>query len=344
MARTKKTKKAPAETVTLYKVTTADGHSPYITAYAWSLPREEPPGSGNWLPGEWHEEPERALNEGRGLHVTPTPTRYRPGGRSNVVYVCEAAGHRVDPATDSHVVALRVRLLRPATWDEAEDASYRWEAELRARREHEDMCERLDRARSAAKAKSLTRSAARKRGVKSPALTAFELLVEMTPTASWNDVNEARRDALQYAVDHLEFDPGDVADIAARYAGHRWMGDGEGLYGRAAAGGNRSACVSLERHMGRKPWWTVTRDGRRERLTLGSRFWWEETWVKITSFRDDEDALVACAYEDQWAEGRYPGEGRRHVGEKIVRRFTIARAGYDAARRASAAKGCREAA
>jgi hypothetical protein len=102
--KAKKVEAAPA--IKLYKVLTADGHSPYITAYAWSLPTDN--GDGTWTPGAWHEEPASVLKAGRGLHITPSPRTYWPQSTC-VAYECEASGYRENPEENSHVVATRVR-------------------------------------------------------------------------------------------------------------------------------------------------------------------------------------------------------------------------------------------
>lgn len=130
MAKTKKP--AEGETIPLYKVLTKDGHSPYITAYAWSLPTKNDDGS--YTPGAWHEEPESALDAGRGLHITPSPMRYRPNNEC-ITYACEASGYREDPATDNHVVATKVRLLHPITNEEARKVSSDYDAGMRVRHE-----------------------------------------------------------------------------------------------------------------------------------------------------------------------------------------------------------------
>lgn len=159
----KKAKIKPvAPVVTLYKVLTADGHSPYITAYAWSLPIDN--GDGTWTPGAWHEEPARVLDEGRGLHVTPSPSTYWPR-RDCIAYECEASGYRENPESDRHIVATRVRLLRPIGRDAATDISRKWGAEQNARYVKQRQKERLGRAREAAAAKKANIEAGRKAGV-----------------------------------------------------------------------------------------------------------------------------------------------------------------------------------
>lgn len=270
--------------VPLYKVLTADGHSPYITAYAWSLPTQREDGS--WEPGAWHEEPASVLKQGRGLHISPSPTHYTPR-RDCVTYACEASGYREDPLTDHHVVATRVRLLHPITAEEADRVSREWDANRNAQYELAKQKKRLDRARIAATKATADRVAARKKGVESPALTAFRLLVELTPTESWRDVNGCRYDALKYATEWLRFDAEDVSTIHREFVGGRWFGSSEGLYALAIQRGNKSACVAWEHHFGRKPWWHRQSDGTRERLHVDARVHLGGAWHRITSFRAD---------------------------------------------------------
>ncbi len=321
----KKTKKpAEVETIQLYKVLTKDGHSPYITAYAWSLPTKN--ADGSYTPGAWHEEPASALDAGRGLHVTPAPMRYRPR-HDCIVYACEASGYREDPATDHHVVATKVRLLHPVTEEFAEKASYEYDAQASARHAKARNKERLDRARKVATAVATGNAAKRAAGVESPALLAFKMLVELTPAESWRDVNSCRRDALDYANSYLRFDPDDVTVILREYRGGYWLGEGgaERFYGRAIAAKNLSACASWEKYLERKPWWGTDRDGDRARLSLGSRLDWQGRRCKITSFIGDE-SFVACAYKkEKKTNGSHEYEEETSTIEK---RFTVTRAAF----------------
>lgn len=330
----KKTKKASTEAapaIQLYKVLTADGHSPYITAYAWSLPTDN--GDGTWTPGAWHEEPASVLDKGRGLHITPSPRTYWPRATC-VAYECEASGYRENPEENSHVVATRVRLLRPIDRDAAMDVSIKWDAEQNVRYEKAQQKRLLDRAREAAAAKKATVEAGRKAGVASPAMLAFETLVELTPTESWRDVNSCRYEALNYVTKYLRFDPGDVEAICGQYRGGYWFGENaaENLYGDAIRAENASACAAFEQFLGRKPWWTTDNDGKRKRLSLGERIEWRGAECKITSFNGDE-SFVACSYKKHALGSDYE--------RKVERRFTITR---EAWREATAPKKARKAA
>jgi len=133
--------------------------------------------------------------------------------------------------------------------------------------------------------------AARRKGVESPALTAFRLLVELTPTESWRDVNGCRFDALRYATAWLRFDPSDVVTIYNEFRGSRWFGEGSGsderLYTLAIEKRNKSACVAWEHFFGRKPWWGTARDGKRDRLHVGAQTRLNGVWYRVTSFREN---------------------------------------------------------
>lgn len=319
MAKTKKP--AEVETIPLYKVLTADGHSPYITAYAWSLPTKN--NDGSYTPGQWHEEPESALDAGRGLHVTPSPMRYRPNDGC-ITYACEALGYREDPATDNHVVATKVRLLHPITNEEASKVSSDYDAGTYVRAEKARNKYRLDRARKSAVEATQKNAARRAAGVPSPALLAFEILDELTPTESWRDVNSCRSEALEYATKYLKFDPDDAAKILNDYGGGYW-GNAERSYKTAIAAKNLSACASWEKCLGRKPWWYEDRHEGRARLALGSRIDWQGRRCTITSFKGDE-SFVACVYKtEKKMSGNHEYDSETSTIEK---RFTITREAF----------------
>lgn len=320
----------PPQPIQLYKVLTADGHSPYITAYAWSLPTRG--ADGSWVPGAWHEEPASVFDIGHGLHVTPEPDRYRPNATC-VAYACEAEGYREDITTDGHVVALRVRLLRPVSDEESAAAARAWRAQEQVSYAKARNAERLKRACDVSKRARESQAALREAGVESPALLAFKTLAELTPTASWRDLNSCYQDALSYANVYLDFDPEDIRLIYAEYDGHHWFGRGSGTdehrYAKAIEAGNKSACVAWEHFFKRKPWWLRGPEGGRSRLHVGSHFDWQGLRVKVTSF-DGADALVACAYETVRTLRDEGDERRARYEEKLVRRFKITRAEFTA--------------
>lgn len=286
MAR-KKTEAAPEAPVKLYKVLTDDGHSPYVKTYAWSLPTQREDGS--WEPGAWHEEPPSVFDERKGLHVTPRPERYAYlCGMKFRVYECEAEGYREDIADDDHVVALRVRLLRPVSMDESVRVSRAWTSAQVARRDKAEQQERMDKIRGAAIQAQANKRAAREAGVESPALTAFRMMVELTPADSWRNVNGSRYDILKYATEYLDFDPEDVRAIYKAFRGAYWFGENgaETLYALAVKSKNRSACVAWETFLRREPWW-CSYGGKKTRAYVGINLWIDNAWHEITSFRKD---------------------------------------------------------
>lgn len=286
MAR-KKTEVAPEAPVKLYKVLTKNGRSPYVKTYAWSLPTQREDGS--WEPGSWHEEPPSVFDEQKGLHVTPCPERYAYHcDEAFIVYECEAHGYREDIADDDHVVALRVRLLRPVSMDESVRASRAWTSAREARRDKEEQKERMDKIRSAAIQAQSNKRAAREAGVESPALTAFRMMVELTPADSWRNVNGSRYDILKYATEYLDFNPEDVKTIRREFDGSYWFGENgaENLYALAVQSKNNSACVAWETFLGRKPWWCL-HHGKKTRAHVGISLRIDNAWHDVTSFRED---------------------------------------------------------
>lgn len=281
----KRAPQAPSAAPILYKALTADGHSPYITTYAWSLPVCGD--DGVWTPGAWHAEPADLLSVGfKGLHLTPEPSAHGYGCAAGLVCAVEYEGVVGDPETDSQVVAARVRLTRVVPAAEWQGEERRWQSERHVRARRAEVKERLDVAREAATTATRNLAAERAAGIDSPGLLAFRMLIELTPADSWVDVNGSRRDALEYVVRRLRMNPDDVGTISKDYRGSYWL-NAEGLYGEAIRAGNNSACVSLEKFLGRKPWWKPNHKGGRERLHVGSTVRVNDAWHTITSFRDD---------------------------------------------------------
>ena len=283
--------------VKLYKVLTLEGHAPFVPAYRWSLPIQS--ADGSWTPGDWHEETPQALCV-RGLHVTAFPGGWGSDRASNIVCEAECEGIAGDPALDDKVLAARVRLLRVLSDAETDVVNEAWcaakderelarEAEQRQEwvdREKAEQKERLDAARKVAISAKKDVAAARAAGVASPALFAFRTLIALTPTDSWVDVNGSRRDAMEYVVARLRMDPDDVGTICKDFGGSYWL-NAESLYSHAIEAGNASACVALEKFLGRKPWWRADHKGGRERLHVGSTIRLDDAWHTVTSFRDE---------------------------------------------------------
>lgn len=115
--------------------------------------------------------------------------------------------------------------------------------------------------------------------------------------------------AIQYGLDFADDDLKDFRGLAT-----------EDAYTRAVAWHHTSAARALETAMGRKPFPLAGR-----RLTVGSKFVWDEREAKVTSFADDGESLIACAY--RWEVEAHPCVAGEASGEwKIDRRFTITRA------------------
>jgi len=128
---------------------------------------------------------------------------------------------------------------------------------------------------------------------------------------SWDRFNHALNDAVCLAINAgLEFAPDDFRTLAEKCRLHRWsFGDGnhlgEAFYSLAAARNHVGACRSLEKMMGRKPFFLQD-----NRIYVGLKF---SVWhlvdgkpaqlsLKVTSFSDDHSAFHACSYfgENGW--------------------------------------------
>lgn len=134
----------------------------------------------------------------------------------------------------------------------------------------------------------------REKGVASPALTAFRMMVELTPEAPWRDVGGSRYNILKYATQYLDFDPEDVKTISSEFDGRYWRSEfaSETLYKLAIQSNNASACVAWETFLGRNPWWYLEHleheeHEKRSRAHVGSQVRVDEDWHTITSFRED---------------------------------------------------------
>ena len=136
---------------------------------------------------------------------------------------------------------------------------------------------------------------------------------------SWEHLNQSISGALSLAITSgLCFDPEDIGEVFRK---GRVAGDADAYHTLAVKSGNRSAADSFDRMRHRKP------------LTIGKRFpfnpgrchlrrvfvgvWldWQGDNVQVTSFADDGESVIACAY--------HPYE----VGKptRIRRRYTITR-------------------
>jgi hypothetical protein len=117
----------------------------------------------------------------------------------------------------------------------------------------------------------------------------------------------------------------------------RWHEPGGGHYSLAVRWGNLSFAYAYEKLVGRIPFigtglsyddYPYVRGGTTSkmqgRVVGGCEFMWEGEKVKVTTFRDDEHYLIACAYHPR-ADGYTPN--------KIKRRFKITHEMWRAANR-----------
>lgn len=139
---------------------------------------------------------------------------------------------------------------------------------------------------------------------------AYELLYHM-----WNHTRKRSRFALDgsmrrtviLAIDSgMRFGKDDFAKIARNMP--RLGFRDEGIYSQAVKSGNISACQAMEVFFKRKPFIAgfpvdlrtgSGRDAFRSngRIAVGTRFRWDGQYVTVTSFSEDGESLVACAYK-----------------------------------------------
>lgn len=133
---------------------------------------------------------------------------------------------------------------------------------------------------------------------------------------SWTILNSALHEVVTLAIKSgFKFDEDDFATMHAKFRGGYWMGNshpqcGEGFYTQAARGGfnrfetaNRSACMSFEKWVGRKPF---LMNG--ERLTIGSEIMIGEKRWYVTSFAADNLTIgVSGYYSEKNPYGRQEG-------------------------------------
>lgn len=136
----------------------------------------------------------------------------------------------------------------------------------------------------------------------------------------------------------FRFDPKSLVNLRGKYAENYYQHrvpfhrPDEGHYTQAVILNNISFCGAYEELVGRKPFITKNIDygylsnhsvegykkgtGSKSqgRLVLGAEFSWKDERVKVTSFQDAKQSLVACAY--------HPTKDR-YESTKIRKRFTI---------------------
>jgi hypothetical protein len=170
---------------------------------------------------------------------------------------------------------------------------------------------------------------------------------------SWLRMNQGLHQGLMLAVKlGLTFEEGDINTIAERFRGGYWFGDNfESFYTCAVVYGNRSAWKAYEAHRNRTPFiWTPARLSETwggggqginnpPRLTVGCEFQWKGERVKVTSFNDDKEYLVAQSYK--WNETKNCekcGKALTYPKQSIVHRYTITHEDLKEAKKAIKAK------
>lgn len=136
----------------------------------------------------------------------------------------------------------------------------------------------------------------------SPAIKILELVWSSTNSEknhSWDTLNHAMASTLHTIIAAgVTFYVNDFKIISETFRFGYWSGidghmSGESFYCTAVGNRNKSAAISFENWVGRKPFIFG------ERLTIGSDFKWCEEKVKVTSFSKDGVYLVACSYKDR---------------------------------------------
>ncbi len=132
----------------------------------------------------------------------------------------------------------------------------------------------------------------------------------------------------EFAIDDL-IERGKLWKKAGRY-GDRCDGPGEQHYTLAVRSGNLTFAYAYEKLVGRVPFIGTSLDYDYTAKTQGRvvedcEFMWEGETVKVTTFRDDEHALIACAY--------HPQDDDDYSRRRIKRRFKITHDMWAAANR-----------
>lgn len=155
---------------------------------------------------------------------------------------------------------------------------------------------------------------------------------------AWERLNHTMAAAMRVALGAFKFEPGDYATAMKEFNGGRWC-DPEGSYATAVANGNLSACVSIEKYIGREPIIAddvkmghvyqanthLIGDRQKERLHVGCSIRWKGETVKVTSFSGG--AAIACSYKrvGEMKACDKCGHTTEWPKEKILHRYTITR-------------------
>jgi hypothetical protein len=144
---------------------------------------------------------------------------------------------------------------------------------------------------------------------------------------SYERINHTMSRAMSVALGAFEFGLNDYAVIAnGEFGACHWL-DTENCYTAAVVNGNTSACLSIEKHLGREPIIADNVDPpkygdrnthlvgkrQRERLHVGARFPWKGETVTVTSI--GTDSATACSYRK-----RKDGATDEEFGVWLIRR------------------------
>ncbi len=273
------------------------------TKFTWPVPKKGQP--GDWA--EWKRDGVCAeiLTSSDGLRITPDPSyRYN---KACEVWEVEVEGTVWKMDSDTELRASKARLLRRLS--EAEMDKLGIGVDRNYRRRSSWNYSRYD--------------SIRKRDPKgaSPGERFVRLMAEYGDVSTARDVSEDERrfvrEALALAIrGGLEFKGTNVFND---------VGNPDGYYGTAIEAGNISACEAIEAALGRRPWvWCE------KRLGDAKVFQWAGYTVRITSFMDEKDQIVACAYQDR-VKVRYEGTAyaEEYITNLVAKRFVIDHAEFD---------------
>ncbi len=132
----------------------------------------------------------------------------------------------------------------------------------------------------------------------SPALQFLTLAWTDSKYPSHRQKNHTMQSALTIAIESgMIFHEGDISKIYSRFRAGWWIGgNAESYYANACSSGNTSACVAWETHWERPLLAWPEKTAKPERLHIGSQITWQGLTLKVTSFNDDGQYLIACGH------------------------------------------------
>lgn len=263
------------------------------SSFEWPVPKDG-------QPGDWVERiSTEMLRSGDGIHITSNPNNgYRT---SYEVWEVEASGTIWFENSKDDLYVSKARLIRRLTSSELDklgvgvDKKYGSRPNLHWRR-YEWIRKRDPEGAS-------------------PAEQFVRLMAKHGDVSTGRDTSEDDskyvREALALAIrGGLEFKGADIFEE---------IGDADGYYALAIESGNETACAAIEATIGRNPWLWLGK-----RLSAHSSFSWCGFTVRITSFMDAKDQIVACAYSTS-VRVRWPGSdyAQEDTESRVKKRFVI---------------------